>query len=265
VISPDTKEINKKTKIFDYSYVPCTTMGCNHQVFFLDCIQLSRSANKMFKQSNYVVRMSFRNLLSAKAQGVKVFGTLLLALLAVGGVRSTAQLPGITLSTNGPLTLASGTFGSFTVTLTPVAGYSGLLVVTCTNLPAYAYCQYPNLNQEITVSGAPATMNITMETSQVNNYQSKSVAPHGTSGGVVAAAMLAPAALLLLAFRRKSLKGLGAIRAMLGVVLLASIAGLSGCASTKPSITPVGTYTIPITARSNGTVIASTSLTLKVD
>lgn len=213
---------------------------------------------------NSVARVGLRKIQNAKVQSFKVFGILLLAVLAASGLRGAAQLPGLTMTNSGPLTLASGAYGSVTVTLTPVAGYSATVVVTCTNLPVNSQCIYPNLNQQINVPGAAATMNITVNTSLVYKYETKSVPQHRGIGSIAAAALLAPAGLLLFAFRRKSLKGLGAMRSVLGLVVLASIAGLSGCGSTKPATTPAGTYPIVITAGYNSIPIASTTLTLVV-
>jgi len=210
--------------------------------------------------------MTFRNLCASKAKTVRVLGTLLLAVLAVSGLGAVAQLPGLTMTNSGPLTLPSGAFGSVTVTLTPVAGFSGSVLVAC-NIPSnaqYTYCQYPNLNQKVAVNGAATTVNITVETSQVNDYETKFVPQRHGLGSIAAASLLAPAGLLFFAFRRKSLKSMGAMRAVLGVVVLASIAGLSGCGSTKPLTTPPGTYTISITAAASGIPTASTPLTLIV-
>lgn len=218
----------------------------------------------MTDSSKTDVQMRFRNLHAAKAKATNVLGMLLLTVLAVSGLRAVAQLPGITMTNSGTLTIPSGAYGSVAVTLTPVAGYSGIVVVTCTNLPQYSYCQYPNLNQQVSVPGSAATVNITVETSQVNNYQAKSLPQRSGLSSIAAAALLAPAGLLLFAFRRKSLKSINAIRAVLGVFVLASIAGLSGCGSTKPAATAPGTYIIPITASANSVVISSTSLKLVV-
>ena len=169
---------------------------------------------------------------------VKLF---LLLVVACAGVRAQAQTPGFTITNTGPLKLASGTFGPTSITITPTNGYTGFVNVLCANMPEYAYCKFPNLNQSFSLANGPITINLDINTNQVDQYQQSRLAPlTGHSGRMVLAAMLLPG-LGLLAFsrRRRSLQ-----RIAMGLIAFCGVLSISGCGSTLPKTTPPGNYTI---------------------
>jgi hypothetical protein len=188
---------------------------------------------------------------------------LLALILAVSGVHASAQ---VVLSNAGPLTLKSGTYGSVNVTVTPPTAFTGTIFITCntTSIP-YAYCIFPNLSNAVAVGGSPVTFSLTVNTSQVNQYQAKNAVKR--SAPAVALCMLLPAGFALFLARKRRIRGLAALQMMAGLVVLGAIAGLSGCASTKPNNTPTGTYTLPITGSyNNGTgIVTPTTLSLIVN
>jgi hypothetical protein len=187
---------------------------------------------------------------------------LLAVLMAVCGVRASAQ---VTMTNAGPLTLKSGTYGSVNVVLTPTSSFSGNVFLFCntTSVP-YAYCIFPNLNNAVAVSGSAVTVSVTVNTSQVNQYEARNAVKRSAPG--VALCMLLPAGFALFLARKRRMRGMGALHMMAGLMVLGAIAGLSGCASTKPNNTPVGTYTMPITGSFNsGLGSVSTTLTLVVN
>ncbi len=185
---------------------------------------------------------------------------LLALILAVGGMRASAQ---VVLTNAGPLTLQSGTYGSVNVVVTPPTAFTGTIFITCntTSIP-YAYCIFPNLSNAVALSGSPVTFSLTVNTSQVNQYQAKNAVKR--SAPAVALCMLLPAGFALLLARKRRMRGLAALQMMGGMVILGAIAGLSGCASTKPNNTPAGTYSMPITGSYNNGTGTVTPTTLKL-
>jgi hypothetical protein len=190
------------------------------------------------------------------------FGLMLTVLFAVGGQRASAQM--FNLTTNAPITIPSGHFGTLTATVTPVSSISGTVNLYCSNLPANAFCVFPNSDAALTVNNAPATINITINTSAVNQYEGKKTFGHHGAASVALCSLLAPAALLFFAFRKRK----SAMKAAMGVTLsllgLVSMVGLGGCASTKPANVAPGTYTVVLHA-SYSTIATSTNFTLIVD
>lgn len=164
--------------------------------------------------------------------------------------------------TPGILTVTAGSTATYTLNVTPEAGFSGVLTLSCSGLPNLATCNAPSVN----VSAAPATATITVSTTAA---KSGIAARAGFPG--LSCAMLA--CLAAWCFSRRKLSAVSAVAplALFGLVL-----GLTGCGSSSkpavpaPPVTPVtpvvpgtsaGTSTITITATvtQNGTTLTHTA------
>jgi hypothetical protein len=170
---------------------------------------------------------------------VKLF---LLLAVACAGVRAEAQTPGFTITNTGPLKLASGTFGPTSLTITPTNGYTGFVNVFCLNMPAYAYCKFPDLNQSFSLANGPITVTFDVNTNQVDNYQARLAPFSGRTGQIALASMLLPGfGLLVFGRRRRSLQ-----RIAIGMIGFCGVLSISACGSTLPKTTPPGNYTIQL-------------------
>ena len=161
-------------------------------------------------------------------------------------------------------TVASGQTASFTVVLTPLQGSTGTFTYQCGSLPARASCVF---NPASLTVPANAAGNMTL---QIVTGQSASASVRPATPWRVFPVSLAMA-LLPLAFRRRR-KNL-----FLALIFLGMTVGLSSCSgaggivasSTPPgnpgsSVTPAGTYSIPVTVSADG-VSHQVSVSLTVD
>lgn len=170
---------------------------------------------------------------------VKLF---LLLVVACAGVRAEAQTPSFTITNTGPLKLASGTFGPTSLTITPTNGYTGFVNVLCSNLPEYAYCKFPDLNQSFSLANGPITVTFDVNTSQVDDYQARLTPLSNHTGQIALASMLLPGVgLLVFGRRRRSLQ-----RIAMGLIGFCAVLSISACGSTLPKTTPPGSYTIQL-------------------
>jgi hypothetical protein len=168
------------------------------------------------------------------------------------------------LSTLTPdsFSVASGQITQYKLTVTPLNGSSGTFTFACGTLPAHTMCSF---NPASVAAPANANTGFTL-------IVSTGVATASAQPPQVGPARDAPFALCLVllpfAARRRR-------KALLWVALLAvAIAGLSSCAAAGGSstvgdgdsknATPAGTYTIAVTATSNG-VSHTANVTLTVD
>ncbi len=158
------------------------------------------------------------------------------------------------LPTNPTITVTSTTAGgpssgSTTLTLNSYGGYNGILNFTCSGLPAYAQCApypgYPTVEPSTpTANVVPATVDFIINTN---------VAPIVPNANSMAWWFSGAAGFVLLLLRRR-VKRMGYLRGgqlatILGAILLlvGSVAGLSGCGSTAyTSITPAGTSVVTV-------------------
>jgi hypothetical protein len=191
------------------------------------------------------------------------FWLVVVTLLAVCGWRASAQLPTYTVSVKSPLSVPTSQYGSVTATVTPTGGFTGNVLMSCQNLPAYASCKFPSLDPTVTVNSGAASITFTLNTSAVDQYNAKKMQQRSGMQGV-ALCMLVPAACLLL-FRRRLPGNVAALRGALAAILVfGCMAGLSGCASVKPASTPPGTYNVIVNASYNVNTSASATLVLNV-
>jgi hypothetical protein len=187
----------------------------------------------------------------------------LAAFLLAGGSAASAQ-GNYTLSNNGPLKIPSNEYAPVTVTVTPGSlGFSGSVVLACTNMPVDSSCKFPGLNQILGVNNAATSITFLINTSLVDDYESKAVPQHSTAGRIAICSLFAPALGLLFFARRKGARQLGAARLMLFVLALVPLSALAGCAAVHPAGTPPGAYSVIITG-SAGSQVQSTTIALTV-
>jgi Bacterial Ig-like domain (group 3)/FG-GAP-like repeat len=169
--------------------------------------------------------------------------------------------------TPGTQTVMAGSAATYSLNVTPEAGFSGTLALTCSGLPNLTTCNASSLN----VAAAPASATITVNTTAATSAIAGRVDYHP----------LYPWALLsclvFWRFRRNHRFTASAASrlALFGVVLISS--GLAGCGSGSKAVAPVtptnpvapvtpgtsaGTSTITITATvtQNGTILTHTAM-----
>jgi hypothetical protein len=176
------------------------------------------------------------------------------------------------------LTLSSGQTGTIQYAVTSIAGYSGLIGLTCTGLPANSSCSFnPNnvaLNPYSTAIGAnpePLPITALIVTGQTPTIPQPPISAElqlpGMSGRMpISLALLALAPLGLLFRRRSSRRFRKAVNLALMLVLLGAAAtAFSGCGSNLVGITPKGQYNVTVTAYGTvGTTGPTTSQTATI-
>jgi len=169
------------------------------------------------------------------------------------------------------ITASAGKSGSTVITLGSLAGFQGGVDFKCTNLPAYATCQFNPAVLTLLASSTstPLTVPSLTTTLTVSVNQPPLVTPTSISFG--GSLLLA---LLLFGFRdlRKSWRL--ATAGLAAVFLLALMtAGLTGCGSATSTttkgtfpvtVTAVGTPSVPATAPTSSANNATASFTLNV-
>jgi len=186
-----------------------------------------------------------------------------MTLFALGGYGASAQM--FTVSNNGPLSVVSGHSGTFNATVTPTGSFSGTVLISCVNLPVNSECFFPNGNNGLAVNNAAASMTVTLDTATVYNYEVKATPPLRRGLEQVALCSLFAPAVCVLFLGRRRMRITPAIRMMVCALVLLPLAGLVGCAATKPPVTPAGNYQVTVSATSNVTgVTASSVLSLVV-
>lgn len=147
--------------------------------------------------------------------------------------------PGFALSTNpSSLTIPStATFGIVQLTVQPVGGFTGAVVLSCSGLPTGASCAFSNSPVNLTNYNQPQTVTVTISTGQVAALRHR-------SNPLVPEATLA-LALCFFGFRRR--RGIQLL--MLAAIGVLGLSMLSGCGSSGPQ-TSNSTVTVTATAGS---------------
>lgn len=170
--------------------------------------------------------------------------------------------PGYTLTvTPSPVAMVVGETAQLTVTVTPLSGFLGAVVLTCGNLPNESACIFG----ETTIPAGGGTTTLALSTTFPHACRptvayglgptQHGPGPERKEIGYTGAAL---AGVLLLLFPRRIRGSCGrvgaSIRSLLALIVICAIAGLAGCASncTDFGTTPGG-YTIQV----NGSVLAA--------
>ena len=155
-------------------------------------------------------------------------------------------------------TLYTGEATSYTVTITPGAGFNLPVALTCTQLPANTTCSFSTA----TVSGGGGSSTLTVQTTAPSKAASASVLSKR-----VGAPMLAGLFILFIPRRlRRYRKGWTAFLALLACVVLG--AAMTGCSDPGPLAggTPVGAQTVTITGvATNGTQTLTHATTVRLN
>ena len=132
--------------------------------------------------------------------------------------------PGFALSTNpSSLTIPStASFGILQLTVQPVGGFTGAVMLTCTGLPPGAACGFSNSPVNLTNFNQPQTVTVTITTGQTAMLRHR-------SNPLVPEATLA-LALCFLGFRKR--RGIQVL--LLAVISVLGVSVLSGCGSSGP-------------------------------
>ena len=160
--------------------------------------------------------------------------------------------PNFTIGANpASLTVASGSQGSITLTITPQNGFSAAVTFACSGLPAGVTCAFNP--SAITPSGSSATTQLTVAASATasNAY------PAGNQ--FLAGSMLAVASCLLIGRKRRLIVRWAALVPLSGCLFVISACGGGGSiGSTSPPPPSPTTATVTVTATSGSLVQTST-------
>ena len=183
----------------------------------------------------------------------------------------TAAAPSVTLSPTSPAaatqTVTAGQPATYTLAAASVGSFSGAATFSCTNLPQFAACSF-NPSTVMLAAGASAAVSLTVTTKQ------PAVAALRYAQRIAAFALLGLPLLWLSRRQVSALTHAGILMSGLFALAVASSALLLGCGGsshsggtspTQPtaSVTPAGTYTITVSAKSTSAMI-STPVTLVV-
>ena len=181
----------------------------------------------------------------------------LLAVAAAALVAPPAPTPSIsaTLSPTS-VTVPAGSTATSTLTVTPAGGFSGSVTITCGSLPTYAACNTGS-TPPVTFSTAK-NFTITITTNGSTTATPAALLAVGTSGPALLGASLSLLGLVLLRTLSRRGRLNPGLLALIAMLSLASVLGLSGCGGSGHK-TASGTYTIPLTITpSTGSAVTST-------
>ncbi len=164
-------------------------------------------------------------------------------------VDEVVQAYGFTVqSSKTAVSLPSGDWTEFPVTITPIGGFKGTVQLSCNNLPDYALCTFPN-GGSVTLASGPQTIQMALSASDVYGY-GKEIAQASTAGysGYLALTLMSPLGLLCFGRRRR-----GAMPWIsLFVLGMAFLFAIQGCSGKWPSKTVPGAYVVTLTGTSGG-------------
>ncbi|HEY4358479.1 MAG TPA: Ig-like domain repeat protein [Acidobacteriaceae bacterium] len=176
----------------------------------------------------------------------------------------TTASPTFTAASTGfqePSVVAGGTaLYSFALTQSV---YTGTITFACQGLPAYASCVFSPPSITATGCSTSNTVAVSIYTQQATSVNPTSLAGRGR--WMPLSLVFGCGLTMLLAFRRRRFASrLGGVGLMLAMLLAAM--GTAGCGKGAQTLsTPVGTYTITITATGTAGSVATLPFTLKVN
>jgi len=159
--------------------------------------------------------------------------------------------------------VASGQAANFRLVLTPLLGSQGVFTFKCASLPPYSACVFSPTSEGVTANSS-GYEGVQIETGLAQTSASSSAKGAWRVLPLACGLLLIP---LALSPRRRALLLVVALAILAGGVTSCTSASLisgGGTNRTGPGITPAGTYSITVTATSNG-IAHPITLTLTVD
>ena len=154
--------------------------------------------------------------------------------------------------TSFALTLNSGGSASTSITVSPTGKFTGTVTLSCSNLPQNTGCTFGSTSLNFTGNGDPQTVTLTVR-SQVTTA---ALTLHKAAFESHLATMFWLPCLLLagVGVGGRRLRGKSRLIVLpLVTLILASFTGLSGCGGRAAVITPAGTYTMNVVAKTGNT------------
>jgi len=152
-------------------------------------------------------------------------------------------------ATPNPITIAPGSSGTVAIAVVPVSGFTGPTTLACTTAVSYVTC---TILGGVIVNGTPVPIASIAVAATVGSLE--------RANGVVLA-LVGLMGLGLASRKRRMLGGL------MMLVLLAGVAGMSGCGSSSPAasggVAPSGSQVVTITTTA-AAVVQSTSVTVNI-
>lgn len=165
------------------------------------------------------------------------------------------------------LTIARGSTGTTTLTLTSVGGYSGTATLACGTLPAHLSCTFAPASVSLTGSNNAATSTLTIATNASAALITPEFPTQSHHPGVLSALLFPGFGLVGLAAlgrRGRSRSGLSIrLLLLLTAVSAGGMLGIAGCGGPNNNAA-TGTYTVPVTATGASTTSSTVSLTIVV-
>jgi hypothetical protein len=173
-------------------------------------------------------------------------------MVALAGT-GTNTAPDFTLTAPATATVKDGSSINFTVTITPVGGFSSAVALTCDGAPLLATCALAPTS--VTPNGAAVTSTVTVTTTALMAPPTTRIPP--VSVRQIAPLFLALLLLFLLPRTRQLRMRLAMATAMIFFIVLA------GCGGQQKPHTPTGTFPLTITGKSSAiTKTATVNLTV---
>jgi parallel beta-helix repeat protein len=179
-------------------------------------------------------------------------------------VNEVVQAYDFTISlSQGSLTLPSGDWALISATVTPVGGFNGTVLLSCSGVPNHTQCDFPSGNQVSLADGAK-TIQLAINTSDVYGYGQlvSHTTPFSKNGGKwpLLAALLFPALSLFERSSRKRTMLRFLFIVWITALALAAMLCMQSCSDKLPAKTAPGTYDISVTGTSTeGTSFKHTS------
>ena len=163
------------------------------------------------------------------------------------------------------VTIARGSTGTTTISVTPMGTYVGTVSLACGMLPAHISCSFAPASLAFTsASSAAQTSTLTIGTTSTSALLAPQRPGSLATPGVLSAFTLLPftGGLTIFALRRR---GYGNMRLLTALAFLSAgaLLGLSGCGGSDNNNAVTGTYTVPVNVTASGTT-STVNLTVTV-
>jgi uncharacterized repeat protein (TIGR03803 family) len=149
------------------------------------------------------------------------------------------------------LTVASGSSGTLTITVTPTGGYTGTVNFSCGTLPVNVTCTFVPPSLTLTAGSGPITDTLTIHTASTQSATLSPSSPLTTSGIYLGMFLWLPGSLMSLCGLFGRNRKPFCVRSLLILAIvclgLAGMGTLTGCGGGPSPDARAGTYAIPVT------------------